>query len=57
MLVNFAYMFIFCLYAKKNHYMQKNQKLRSFYGIKIYVIENKIQPPENDPQNHFFKFT
>ena len=37
--------------------MQKNQKLRSFYGIKIYVIENKIQPPENDPQNHFFKFT
>ena len=47
LLVNFAYMFVLCIC--ENHYIQKIIRI----GIKIYVIENKLQPSENDPQSQF----
>ena len=35
-------------------YTKISEKPKTFYRIKISVIEKKLQPSENDPQNPFF---
>ena len=47
-----AYMIIFYKRYTNGLYAKKSQKLRTFYGIKISVIEKKLRPSENDPQNN-----
>ena len=51
---DFAYMVIFYKRYTNGVYAKKSQKLRTFYGIKISVIEKKLRPSENDPQNNSF---
>ena len=49
---DYAYMVIFYKRYTNGVYAKKSQKLRTFYGIKISVIEKKLRPSENDPQNN-----
>ena len=53
-LVNIANTVIFGKRKTNGVYTKISQKLRTFYRIKISVIEKKLQPSENDPQNPFF---
>ena len=49
---DFAYMVNFYKRGTNGIYAKKSQKLRTFYGIKISVLEKKLRPSENDPQNN-----
>ena len=47
MLLNYANTVIFDKIKTNGVYTKLYQKLRTFYGIKISVIEKKLQPLEN----------
>ena len=53
-LVNYANTVIFGKRKTNGIYTKISQKPKTFYRIKISVIEKKLQPFENDPQNTFF---
>ena len=49
---DFAYMVIFYKWYTNGIHSKKSQKFKTFYGIKISVIEKNLRPSENDPQNN-----